>query len=101
MRVSAPPAVMIAASVLTVPSLKVATAKPLTMPNADCRAPINADAAPASVPCGAIARAATFGVTRPTVTKNDSCSDTTTHSGTYHSDVTANSTAPSRSGIHT
>ena len=86
---------MIAASVLTVPSLNVATAKPLSIANADCSAPISADAAPASVPCGANASAATFGVTRPTVTKNDNCSATTIHSGTGHSDVTANSAAPS------
>src|SRR6185503_17967507 len=97
MSVSAPPAVMIAASVLTVPSLNVATANPLSIANADCNAPISADAAPASLPCGAIASAATFGVTRPTVTKNDNCNATTTHRGTAHSDVTANNAAPSSS----
>ena len=92
---------MIAASVLTVPSLKVATANPFSIANADCSAPISADAAPASAPCGANASAATFGVTRPTVTKNNNCRATTIHSGTDHSHVTANSAAPISTGIHT
>ena len=42
---------------------------------------MSAEAAPASRPCGASASATTFGFTRPTLTKNESCSATTSHSG--------------------